>query len=128
MNRMRFGAVLAAADGRIGFYLSHRVVLTVPHSGVVRAVSFEQFGKCRVFARNGVAVSCFDAMMKAADTDAEFGNSLEMALFFLNLPEKSGFGFLCMHMNRSSIWVYSSHTFCDPSVEPSSTSMTSRFL
>lgn len=100
MNRMRFGAVLAAADGGIGFYLSHRVVLTVPDSGVVRAVSFEQFGKCRVFARNGVAVSCFDAMMRAADTDAEFGNSLEMALFFLNLPEKSTFDSLCMHMKQ----------------------------
>ena len=88
MNRMRVGAVLVSADGRIGFYLSRRVVLTVPTSGVVRAVSFEEFGKCRVFARSGVAVSCFEAMMHAAETDAKFGNSLEMVNFFLDLPER----------------------------------------
>ena len=98
MNRMRFGAILVSDDGKIGFYLSHRVVLTVPHSGVVRAVSFEQFGTCRVFARNGVAIGCFDAMMRAAETDAKFGDSLEMVNFSLNFPEKSDFAFLCSHM------------------------------
>ena len=89
MNKMRFGAVLVSERGEIGFYLSRRVVLTVPEPGPVRAVSFEQFGKCRVFARDGVAVSCFDAMMRAAETGAKFANSLEMVYFFLNLPEKA---------------------------------------
>ena len=98
MNKMRFGAVLVSEDRQIGFYLSHRVVLTVPEPGVVRAVSFEQFGKCRVFARSGVAVSCFDAMMRAAETDAGFGDSLEMVEFFLNIPEKADFGALCTYM------------------------------
>ena len=98
MNKMRFGAVLVSEDRQIGFYLSHRVVLTVPEPGHVRAVSFEQFGKCLVFARSGVAVSCFDAMMQAAETDAEFGNSLEMVTFFLNLPEKADFNSLCTYM------------------------------
>ena len=100
MNRMRFGAVLVSADGRIGFYLSRRVVLTVPTSGVVRAVSFEEFGKCRVFARSGVAVSCFEAMMHAAETDAKFGNSLEMVNFFLDLPENADFDSLCGYMKE----------------------------
>ena len=100
MNRMRFGAVLVSADRRIGFYLSHRVVLTVPHAGAVRAISLERFGKCRVFARNGVAVGCFGALMRTAETDAEFSDSLEMANFSLDLPEKSDFAFLCLHMAR----------------------------
>ena len=97
---MRFGAVLVSSNGRIGFYLSRRVVLTVPDPGVVRAVSFEEFGKCRVFARNGVAVGCFDAMMHAAESEAEFGNSLEMVNFFLALPENAGFGSLCSYMEE----------------------------
>ena len=98
MNRMRLGALLVSADGKIGFYLSHRVVLTVPHSGAVRAVSYEQFGKCRVFARNGVGIGFFDAMIRAAETDARFGNSLEMVNFALKFPEKSDFAFLCAYM------------------------------
>ncbi len=91
MNKMRFGAILVSDDREIGFYLSHRVVLTVPQSGAVRAVSFEQFGKCRVFARNGVAIGLFDAMIRAAETNTRFGNSLEMVNYFLNLPEKYSF-------------------------------------
>ncbi|MBQ9336760.1 MAG: 50S ribosome-binding GTPase [Lentisphaeria bacterium] len=100
MNKMRFGAVLVSAGGQAGFYLSHRVVLTVPRSGVVRAVSFEQFGKCRVFARNGVSVSCFEAMMQAASTTAKFENSAAMVNFFLHLPENSGLDALCEYMER----------------------------
>ena len=100
MNKMRFGALLVSAAGEAGFYLSHRVVLTVPHAGVVRAVSFEQFGKCRVFARNGVAVSCFEAMMHAASARAEFKHSIEMVYFFLNLPENPSFGPLCEYMEQ----------------------------
>ena len=100
MNRMRLGALLVSAEHEVGFYLSHRVVLTVPQPGVVRAVSYEQFGKCRVFARNGVAVGFFDAMIRAAETDARFGNSLEMANFALNFPEKSDFAFLCSYMTQ----------------------------
>ncbi len=100
MNRMRFGALLVSDERQVGFYLSHRVVLTVPCPGTVRAVSFEQFGKCRVFARSGVAISCFHAMMKAASTGAKFKNSLEMVNFFLDLPENSGFDPLCEYMER----------------------------
>ena len=98
MNRMRFGAVLVSADGKIGFYLSRRVVLTVPRSGTVRAVSFEQFGQCRAFARAGVSVSCFDAMMRAAETREKFKNSLEMIKYSLEIPEKTDFAFLCSYM------------------------------
>jgi len=100
MNRMRFGALLVSAERQIGFYLSHRVVLTVPRPGAVRAVSFEEFGKCRVFARSGVAVGCFDAMMHAAETEAEFGGSLEMAVSCLGLPEKTGFDGLSTYMKE----------------------------
>lgn len=100
MNKMRFGAVLVSMDLHIGFYLSHRVVLTVPHYGAVRAVSFDEFGKCKVFARNNVAVSFFEAMMRAAQTAEKFSNSLQMLCKFLNLPEKSGFKNLYEYMKR----------------------------
>jgi len=100
MNKMRFGAILVSDDREIGFYLSHRVVLTVPQSGAVRAVSFEQFGKCRVFARNGTAVSCFDAMMQAASVKTKFENSTVMVNRFLNLPENSSFDSLCAYMEQ----------------------------
>ncbi len=100
MDKMRFGALLVSSAGDAGFYLSHRVVLTVPRAGAVHAVSFEQFGKCRVFARNGVAVSCFDAMMRAASAEAGFSNSIKMVNFFLNLPENSSFGSLCEYMEQ----------------------------
>ena len=100
MNKMRFGAILVSDDRQIGFYLSHRALLTVPHRGEIRAVSFEQFGKCRVFARNGTAVSNFDAMMKAASSNRKFKNSIEMIVFFLELPENSTFDSLCDYMKR----------------------------
>ena len=101
MNRMRFGAVLVTDDGRIGFYLSHRAVLTVPRPGAVRAVSYEEFGRCRVFARDGVAVSCFDALMRAAETEEHFRDSLGMVGRFLGLPENADLSFLCSYMERS---------------------------
>ncbi len=100
MNKMRFGAILVSEERLVGFYLSHRVILTVPHCGVVRAVSYEKFGKCKVFARNGIAFSCFDAMMLAAQTEEKFRNSVEMACKFLNLPEKSGLEDLCEYIKR----------------------------
>ena len=100
MNRMRFGALLVSADRQIGFYLSHRAVLTVPHPGKVRAVSCEQFGKCRVFARNGVAVSFFDAMMRTASSNRKFENSMDFIVFFPELPENSTFDSLCDYVKR----------------------------
>ena len=49
MNKMRFGAILVSQDQSVGFYLSHRILLTVPRPGVVRAISHDEFGKCKVF-------------------------------------------------------------------------------
>ena len=100
MNKMRFGAVLVAAGQRVGFYLSHRILLTVPLPGAVRALSYDEFGKCKVFARNGVAVSFFEAMLNAASTTEKFNDSIEMIRKFLNLPEKSGFEDLCKYMEH----------------------------
>ncbi|MDD3021749.1 MAG: 50S ribosome-binding GTPase [Alphaproteobacteria bacterium] len=100
MNQMRFGALLVAMDWQLGFYLSHRVILTVPYPGCIRAVPPDEFGKCKVFARNGVAVSFFSAMMSAANTEKKFRNSFEMAKFFLNLPEKFDTEDLCQYMEH----------------------------
>lgn len=88
MNRMRFGSLLMTEDGRFAFYLSHRVFLTVPAAhGPVRAVSPDEFGPCRVFARNGVSVPCFEAMMTAAHSRKLFNNSEEMAKTFLQMAD-----------------------------------------
>ena len=100
MNKMRFGAILVALDQRVGFYLSHRVLLTVPLPGEVRAVSYNEFGNCKVFARNSVAVSFFEAMLNAASTTEKFNDSIEMISKFLNLPEKSDFEDLCKYMEH----------------------------
>lgn len=100
MNKMRFGAILVSEAGRIGFYLSHRVVLTVPRPGTVRAAWMAEFGRCRVFARDGVAVSCFEAMLGAAETRRSFRDSAAMANFFLGLPEDSGLEGLCRYMKQ----------------------------
>ena len=100
MNKMRFGAILVASDQCVGFYLSHRVLLTVPLPGEIRAVSYNEFGNCKVFARNGVAVSFFEAMLNAASTTEKFNDSIEMISKFLNLPEKSDFEDLCKYMER----------------------------
>ena len=99
MNKMRFGAILVASNQRVGFYLSHRVLLTVPLPGEVRAVSYNEFGNCKVFARNGVAVSFFEAMLNAASTTEKFNDSIEMISKFLILPEKSDFEDLCKYMS-----------------------------
>ena len=100
MNKMRFGAVIVSQKRQVGFYLSCRVVLTVPGSGVIRAVSHNEFGKSKVFVRNGVAVSCFDAMVNAVRSNGYFKSSVEMLCKYLNLPEKSGFEELCAYMER----------------------------
>lgn len=99
MNRMRFGSVLVSDAGMAGFRLSFRAVLTVPRPGPVRVVSFEEFGSCRVFARDGVSVSCFSAMLAAARTREKFGDSLAMIEKVLSLPEGSGAAGLCEFMH-----------------------------
>ena len=98
MNKMRFGSVLVSENRQIGFYLSHRVVLTVPQPGTVRAVSHSEFGKSKVFARNGTAISCFETMLKAASTGEKLKNSVEMFCKCRNLPENLKFTELCEYM------------------------------
>ena len=62
MSLMRFGALLATPDGRLAFYLSHRVFLTV--RGVRASAPSPQLTSTRrVFARNAIAVSLFEAMI-----------------------------------------------------------------
>lgn len=87
MNRLRFGALVMDDAGRLGFYLSHRIVLTVPDRGFVRAMSMRDFHPSAVFVVNGVAVAFFDGLMKAADSRDFFENSLEMVKNLLGLTE-----------------------------------------
>ena len=62
MNRLRFGALLLMRGRRFGFYLSHRIVLTVPKPGHVRAASLADFQPAQVLVADGVAVPFFEAM------------------------------------------------------------------
>jgi len=100
MNRMRFGAILMNPAGEYGFYLSHRVILTVPAPGPIRAVGAADFAANRVFARDGVAVSFLPELMMAAESHASFANSLAMMVFFLGLPENSDGRALYEHIER----------------------------
>ena len=89
MNQMRFGALLAALDGRLAFYLSHRVFLTVLRGQGLRAVSPIEFGPCRVFTRNAVAVPLFDAMMARTLSPRPLHSSLDLVRPELHLPDNA---------------------------------------
>lgn len=86
MNRLRFGALLLSRGHRFGFYLSHRVVLTVPEPGVIRALSLAEFRPSQVFVADGVAVSFFDALTAATNCSESFSDSLAMVKRMLALP------------------------------------------
>ena len=88
MNRLRFGALLLMRGRRFGFYLSHRVVLTVPTPGHVRAASLADFQPAQVFAADGVAIQFFEALTKVANSDEHFPSSFDMAKRMLALPEE----------------------------------------
>ena len=88
MNRMRFGALLLMRGRRFGFYLSHRIVLTVPRPGVIRAASLADFQPAQVFAADGVAVPFFAAMSAAASCAESFPSSFFMVKRMLSAPEE----------------------------------------
>ena len=88
MNRMRFGALLLMRGRRFGFYLSHRVVLTVPRPGAVRAASLADFQPAQVFAADGVAVPFFEALTAAANCGEAFPSSFDMAKRMLSMPRE----------------------------------------
>ena len=86
MNRLRFGALLLMRGRRLGFYLSYRVVLTVPKPGCIRAASLADFQPAQVFATDGVAVPFFEAMSSAVNCDKKFPSSFDMVKHTLSLP------------------------------------------
>ena len=86
MNKMRFGALLLMRGRRLGFYLSHRVVLTVPRPGIVRAASLADFQPAQVFASDDVAVPFFEAMTTAVYCEQVFPSSFDMVKHALSLP------------------------------------------
>ena len=88
MKHLRFGALLLMRGRRLGFYLSHRVVLTVPRPGPVRACALKHFRPAQVFCREGIAVPFFDALMQAATSQSRYSSSLEMAKKLLGMPEE----------------------------------------
>ena len=86
MNRLRFGALVLMRGRRLGFYLSHRVVLTVPKPGSIRAAAISAFQPSQVFATEGVAVPFFEAMSSAVNCDKKFPSSFDMVKHMLSLP------------------------------------------
>ena len=86
MNRLRFGALLLMKGRRFGFYLSHRIVLTVPKPGRIRAASLADFQPAQVFVADGVAVPFFGALTAAASSGEIFPSSFEMVKRMLSLP------------------------------------------
>ena len=86
MNQLRFGALLLMRGRRLGFYLSHRVVLTVPRPGPVRAAALSEFQPCQVFLSRGVAVAFFEALSSALAAPGPFSSSFEMVKRMLGLP------------------------------------------
>ena len=91
MNKLRFGALLLMRGQRFGLYLSHRVVLTVPKPGRIRATALLEFQPCQVLAVNGVALSFFNALCKAVSSQETFASSFDMIKKMLALPENTDF-------------------------------------
>ena len=83
MNHLRFGALLMMRGRRLGIYLSHRVVLTIPKPGPIRAAALKDFQPAQVFACQGIAVPFFEALATAATTQKHFTSSLEMVKHLL---------------------------------------------
>ncbi len=100
MNRLRFGALLLSRGHRFGFYLSHRVVLTVPEPGVIRALSLAEFRPSQVFVADGVAVSFFDALTAATNCSESFSDSLAMVKRMLALPGEASLSDFFKLMNK----------------------------
>ena len=71
---------------RLGFYLSHRVVLTVPKPGVIRAASLKDFQPAQVFAVDGVALPFYEAMTAAAECQEVFPSSFDIVKKMLHSP------------------------------------------
>ncbi|HQC53507.1 MAG TPA: 50S ribosome-binding GTPase [Lentisphaeria bacterium] len=89
MSLMRFGALLATPDGRLAFYLSHRVFLTVLKGQGIRAISPADFSPCQVFARNAIAVSLFEAMMARTHSSQTLRSSIDLIRPELRLPKEA---------------------------------------
>ena len=87
MNRLRFGALLLMRGQRFGLYLSHRVVLTVPKPGRIRATALKDFQPSQIITVNGIALAFFKALCKAASSDANYASSFDMIKKLLELPE-----------------------------------------
>ena len=88
MNRLRFGALLLMRGRRLGFYLSHRVVLTVPKPGAIRAASLSDFQPAQVLEADGVAVPFFEALKSALDCSENFPSSFDMVKRMLSLSDE----------------------------------------
>ena len=91
MNRLRFGALLLMRGQRFGLYLSHRVVLTVPKPGRIRATALQEFQPCQVLALNGVALPFFNALCEAVSSQESFSSSFDMIKSLLKLPDNTEF-------------------------------------
>ena len=91
MNKLRFGALLLMRGQRFGLYLSHRVVLTVPKPGRIRATALQEFQPCQVLAVNGVALPFFNALCEAISNQDSFASSFDMIKRLLELPEHMDF-------------------------------------
>ncbi len=102
MNQLRFGALLLMRGRRFGFYLSHRVVLTVPRPGPVRAAALSEFQPCQVFLSRGVAVAFFEALSSALAATGPFSSSFEMVKRMLALP-------LGLFLNEFFAWMQRRH-------------------
>ena len=91
MNKLRFGALLLMRGQRFGLYLSHRVVLTVPKPGRIRATALQEFQPCQVLAVNGIALPFFNALCEAISSQDSFASSFDMIKKLLKMPENTDF-------------------------------------
>lgn len=86
MKLLRFGALLVNQKKELAFYLSHRIVLTVPEPGPIKALTQKEFKASSIFAHNGVALQFPEEMLSVIKKGVDYENSLQMLKVFSEMP------------------------------------------
>jgi predicted GTPase/uncharacterized protein (DUF697 family) len=83
---MRLGAVLISGDGRAGFRISDRKVLTVGNDELVTLADMEDFAPEQVFCCGQTVTGAYEPLMEAANMKRRFRDSFEMVGAAMNAP------------------------------------------
>lgn len=82
----RLGAVLISRNGKVGFRVSARKVLTVGDDGLVTLGDMEEFAPEWIFCCGQIATGVYEPLLELVKTERTFRDSFEMAGAAMNAP------------------------------------------